>query len=356
MKEVGVKIWLVFAGCFCTGLLLFTLLYTGLGNSQPTVVPQQAEGSISEVAAAVSPSIVGINNFQQQGDVYDQISVESTGSGVIIDSEGHIVTNNHVIKGADRITVTLADGNEKEAQLIGADPQTDLALIKIQVDGKLSPIIFGDSEQLVVGQQVVAIGNPLGLRFARSVTAGIVSGLNRLLATEEGSAFRLIQTDAAINPGNSGGALVNLDGRLMGINTVKIVEAGFEGMGFSIPSNQVQKVIDQLKRHGKVIRPFLGIRILGEINGEQARHFSLPSRSGVVVEPVAKSPAAKAGIKSYDIIISIDNEDVATGLELQEKIANRKVGQSIEVKLLRLVGGDLSQAQVITVPVVLQEG
>ncbi|HCF51518.1 MAG TPA: serine protease, partial [Syntrophomonas sp.] len=164
------------------------------------------------------------------------------------------------------------------------------------------------------------------------------------------------QTDAAINPGNSGGALVNLDGRLMGINTVKIVEAGFEGMGFSIPSNQVQKVIDQLKRHGKVIRPFLGIRILGEINGEQARHFSLPSRSGVVVEPVAKSPAAKAGIKSYDIIISIDNEDVATGLELQEKIANRKVGQSIEVKLLRLVGGDLSQAQVITVPVVLQEG
>lgn len=356
MKEVGVKIWLVFAGCFCTGLLLFTLLYNGLSISQPAVGPQQPQGNISEVAALVSPSVVGVNNFQHRGDVYDQLSVESTGSGVIIDAEGHIVTNNHVIKGADRITVTLADGIEKEAQLVGADPQTDLALLKIPVDSKIAPIIFGDSEQLVVGQQVLAIGNPLGMRFARSVTAGIVSGLNRLLASEEGNAFRLIQTDAAINPGNSGGALVTLDGRLMGINTVKIAEAGFEGMGFSIPSNQVQKVVDQLKRHGKVIRPVLGIRILGEVNGELARHFNLPSPSGVVVEPLPDGPAAKVGIKSYDIIISIDDEDVATSLELQEKIANRKVGQTIQVKLMRLVGGDVSQAQMVTVPVILQEG
>ncbi|MGI6468652.1 MAG: S1C family serine protease [Syntrophomonadaceae bacterium] len=355
MKEVGVKVWLVFAGCFCAGLLLFALLYNGFGISQPAAVPQQAQGAISQVAAAVSPSVVGISNFRQQGDVYDQISVESTASGVIIDAEGHIVTNHHVIQGADRITVTLADGVEKEARLIGADPHTDLALIKIPGDGQLTPIAFGDSEQLAVGQQVLAIGNPLGMRFARSVTAGIVSGLNRLLATEDGRPFRLIQTDAAINPGNSGGALVTLDGQLIGINTVKIAAAGFEGMGFAIPSNQVQEVVEQLKHHGRVIRPVLGIRMLGEINGELARHFNLPSPSGVVVEPLPDGPAAKAGIKAYDIIISIDNEDVGTSLELQEKIASRKAGQTVEVKLLRLVGGDVAQAQIMTVPVILQE-
>ncbi len=356
MKEVGVKIWLVFSGCFCTGLLLFALLYNGLGPGQPTVVPQQTERSISEVAAAVSPSIVGVNNFQQQGDTYDQMQVKGTGSGVILDAEGHIVTNYHVIKDAARITVTLADGVEEEARLIGNDALTDLALIKIQVDRKVSPISFGDSEKLVVGQEVVAIGNPLGMRFARSVTAGIISGLNRLLATQEGNAFRLIQTDAAINPGNSGGALVSLDGRLVGINTVKIAEAGFEGMGFAIPSNQVQHVVSQLKSHGRVIRPTLGIKILGEVNGQQARHFNLPRDHGVVVEPIPDGAAAKAGIKSYDIVISIDNEDVTTSLELQEKILTRKVGQSIEIKLLRLLGSNLSQAEMVSVTAVLQDG
>lgn len=356
LKEVGVKIWLVFTGCFCTGLLLFAFLYSGMETQQPAAMPQEPRGSISEVAAAVSPSVVGVNNFQQKGDAYDQLSVEGTGSGVIIDLEGHIITNHHVIKDADRITVTLADGMEEEARLIGSDAQTDLALIKIQVDRKVSPVTFGDSENLVVGQEVVAIGNPLGIRFARSVTAGIVSGLNRLLATEEGNAFRLIQTDAAINPGNSGGALVSLDGKLVGINTIKIAESGFEGMGFSIPSNQVQYVIDQLKSSGKVVRPALGIKILGEINGQQARHYNLPRESGVVVEPLPVSAAAKAGMKSYDIVISIDNEDVATSLELQEKIMNRKVGQSIELKLLRLIDSDFARAEMVTLTAVLQEG
>jgi serine protease Do len=356
LKEVGVKIWLVFSGCFCTGLLLFTLLNNGPGPGQPAVMPQRAEQSISEVAAVVSPSVVGVNNFQQQGDAFDQLQMNASGSGVIIDAEGHIVTNYHVIKDAARITVTLADGVEEEARIVGSDAPTDLALIKIQVDRGVSPISFGDSEQLVVGQEVVAIGNPLGMRFARSVTAGIVSGLNRLLATEEGTAFRLIQTDAAINPGNSGGALVSLDGRLVGINTVKIAEAGFEGMGFSIPSNQVQYVISQLKSQGRVIRPALGIKIIGEINSDQARYFNLPRDYGVVVEPIPAGAAAKAGIKSYDIVISIDNEDVATSLELQEKIFNRKAGQSVEIKLLRLMDSNLSKAEMISITAVLQEG
>src|SRR5690606_6841013 len=143
---------------------------------------------------------------------------------------GYIVTNNHVVKDADKIIVTLADGNEEEAQIIGTDPRTDLAVIKVKVDNYVTPVKFGDSDKLLVGEEVVAIGNPLGQRFARTVTAGIVSGLNRLLTTEEGFTFRLIQTDAAINPGNSGGALVNLRGELIGINTVKIAAEGFEGM------------------------------------------------------------------------------------------------------------------------------
>src|SRR5690606_11102043 len=138
--------------------------------------------------------------------------------------------------------------------------------IKIQVERKVTPARLGNSDRLLVGQEVVAIGNPLGLRFARSVTAGIVSGLNRVITTEEGFVLRLVQTDAAINPGNSGGALVNLDGEVIGINTIKIAMQGFEGMGFSIPSNQVKTIVNEMIKNGRVIRPMMGIKILGEIN------------------------------------------------------------------------------------------
>lgn len=348
----GILYFLVF---FVLGLGAVSLINYSHIASKPMVTEGKTpiKGTISEVAAAVSPSVVGITNISHEGDLFNQRRVETTGSGVIIDREGYIVSNNHVVQNAQRIIVTLADGTEKEAQIIGADPRTDLALIKIQVNREVTPIKFGDSDKLVVGQEVVAIGNPLGLRFARSVTAGIVSGLNRILTTEEGFTFSLIQTDAAINPGNSGGALVNLQGQLIGINTVKIAAEGFEGMGFSIPSNQVQKVVADLKKYGKVPRPVMGIKIIGEISQNQARYFNLPVTSGVVVEPVKGGPAARAGIIQYDMITKLDGVKIETASQLQDLIFSKKIGQTVNLEILRLPENERDKMEVKSVRVKL---
>jgi serine protease Do len=349
---------MVFLTFFCIGLGSFW--YSGQfahksQNTENTVYTQAPSYGerISQVAAQVSPSIVGISKLSPSKDIFNQNLVESTGSGVILDHEGYIVTNNHVVRGAESISVTLADGNEEQAEIIGSDPQTDLALIKIKVDNHVTPIKLGDSETLVVGQEVLAIGNPLGQRFARSVTAGIVSGLNRLLTTEEGLLFPLIQTDAAINPGNSGGALVNLAGELIGINTIKIAESGFEGMGFSIPSNQVKVVIDELKTRGEIERPRMGIKVLGEISQEKARYYQLPVKGGVIVEPVRGGTAGKAGIKAFDLIYEIDGQEIATGPELQGYIMQKRRGDSVRVSIIRLITEESAQVQKHSIQIIL---
>jgi serine protease Do len=287
--------------------------------------------------------------------MFSRRTSESTGSGVILDKEGHIVTNNHVVRNAQRLIVTLVDGNEKEAKVIGTDPRTDLAVIQIEVKNKVIPAEFGDSDKLVVGQQVVAIGNPLGLRFARSVTAGIVSGLNRLITTEEGFVFRLIQTDAAINPGNSGGALVNLDGQVIGINTIKIAVQGFEGMGFSIPSKQVQTVVKAIIENGRVLRPLMGIQILGEVSKEEASYFNIPITHGVAISPMPGGAAARAGLQEYDIVTELDGIKVETAMKLQEEIMNHKVGDVIEVKFARMPRKEGQKMQKLTKKVKLEE-
>ncbi|MEN6350184.1 MAG: trypsin-like peptidase domain-containing protein [Syntrophomonas sp.] len=338
MNKTTARVLVYFMIFFLFGLGTFKILNSMPfpGKAAVYKAKEPAGNSVSGVAASVSPSVVGLTNISREGDLFNQRDVEKTGSGVIIDKDGYIVTNNHVVNGANRLIVTLADGNEEDAKIIGTDARTDLALIKIKVDRHVTPAKFGNSDQLVVGEQVVAIGNPLGLRFARSVTAGVVSGINRLLTTEEGFVFRLIQTDAAINPGNSGGALVNLQGEVVGINTIKIVVEGFEGMGFSIPSNQVKTVIDEIKKNGRVLRPLMGIKILGEISQDQARYFQLPVLYGVAVEPLAGGPAAQAGLKKYDIITKLDDDDIKAGSELQEKIFSKKIGQVVTVKVMRL--------------------
>lgn len=323
---------------FFLGLALFTWFKSGLAPSKPMVKDEKEvilTSSVSDVAKRVSPSIVGITSLSHNGDMFNQRDTEAAGSGVIIDKNGYIVTNNHVVKGADRIIVTLADGQELKGMIKGTDQRTDLAVIKIEPKTVLKPVQFGDSDKLAVGEEVLAIGNPLGLRFARSVTAGIISGLNRLITTEEGFVFRLIQTDAAINPGNSGGALVNLNGRVIGINTIKISVPGFEGMGFSIPSNQVKTVTDNIIKHGKVLRPLMGIRIVDEISRDEAGYFNLPVKYGVVVEPIAGGPADKAGLKKNDIVTAVNGKKVETGLELQEQIFSGKIGQKVRVDLVR---------------------
>lgn len=350
MKRETLRGAVYFLFFFWIGLGFFILSNGWLtaSNEQMAANEEKKEGgsrSISEIAALVSPSIVGITNLSRTGDFFSQRQIEQTGSGVIIDKEGHIVTNNHVIAGAERLVVTLADGNEEEAKLVGADPRTDLAVIKIKVDNRVTPAVLGDSSKLAVGQEVIAIGNPLGLRFARSVTAGIVSGLNRLLTTEEGFTYRLIQTDAAINPGNSGGALVNMSGEVVGINTVKIAAEGFEGMGFSIPSNQVKNVVNDIKKYGRVLRPLMGIRILGEIGKDEARYYDLPVEHGVVVEPVLGGPAQRAGMKKYDIVTKIDGKDIETGIELQEEIFSKKIGQTVKVEIVRIAADRESEPE-----------
>lgn len=343
----GVLYFLLF---FCLGAGLFNLVELVLDNratvnEKPLVVNQ---GTISEVAARVSPSVVGITNLQRSGNIFSQRTSESTGSGVIIDEKGYIITNNHVVRNAERLIVTLIDGNEEIAEVVGTDARSDLALIKIKVDRRVTPGQFGDSDQLVVGQEVLAIGNPMGLRFARSVTAGVISGLNRLLTTEEGFSYRLIQTDAAINPGNSGGALFNLNGDVIGINTIKISAAGFEGMGFSIPANQVRLVIEALRDHGRVDWPNMGIRIIGEVGEAETDYFDLPDCCGVAIIPEEGSAAQRAGIKPYDIITAIDHQSIETGADLQEVIASKTIGQTVKVKIARPPASELERTQIKT--------
>ncbi len=343
---------------FCLGVGLYHLFQTRITPAKPMVTQEQQTtvGSISKVAAQVSPSVVGITSVSRSANRLDPGQIESSGSGVIIDNTGYIVTNNHVVSTGGPLTVTLADGSEEKARVIGNDPRTDLALIKIAASGKITPAQFGDSEKLVVGEEVVAIGNPLGQRFARSVTAGIVSGLNRLLTSEEGYVFRLIQTDAAINPGNSGGALVNLQGQLIGINSAKISAEGFEGMGFSIPSNQVQAVVAALKKDGRVYRPVMGTGILGEVTPELASYYDMPVDYGVIVMPSAGGPAARAGMRGYDIITAVDGQKVMTGAEMQEQIFARKIGQTVKVTVVRAPIGRGGSFKKINLSVKLARG
>jgi serine protease Do len=253
----------------------------------------------------------------------------SLGSGFIIDQEGYIVTNNHVVEDADEIIVKLADGKEYDAELVGRDPNTDLALIKIKESTDFVRLPMGNSDGLDVGSWVVAIGSPFGLE--QTVTAGIVSAKGRVIGA--GPYDNFIQTDASINPGNSGGPLLNLNGEVVGINTAII--ANGQGIGFAIPINMAQSIVAQLKEHGSVTRGWLGVGIQ-DLTPELAEYYGLEDRKGVLVSQVFKGdPAEKAGIKTNDIIVSVDGESVHTGRELSAQIADLEVGKSTTLMVIR---------------------
>ena len=290
-------------------------------------------GTVSPVvpiAEKVSPSIVAISLKTRTRDFFGRIfEGQGTGSGIIIDKQGHIVTNNHVVEGADDIIVILHDGKELEATLIGRDSQTDLAVIKVDSDN-LTVAELGDSSALKVGELAVAIGSPMGTEYAGSVTAGIISGLNRTVSIGDDS-IKLIQTDAAINPGNSGGALVNSEGKVIGINTIKFAETRVEGMGFAIPINEAKHIIEDLINNKKVLRPFLGIQGI-TISKEEAEQFQLPQGVGVRVV-IPGSGAEAAGIRRGDIITKVDDKKVLTIEDLIAEIQKHKVGDSILVEV-----------------------
>lgn len=308
-------------------------------STEPEVVQNIVEEDISVdrwIASTVAETVVGVSNMASMlGIDGAAAAVEAgAGSGVIVDSRGYIITNNHVIANSESIVVTLADGSQHDAKVIGADVRTDLALLKITVDN-LPAAKLGDSGSLEVGEKAVAIGNPGGLDFARSVTAGIISGLERSLVTEDGIRFKLIQTDAAINPGNSGGALVNSQGEVIGINTIKISEAGFEGMGFALPINLVKEVMTELMENGRVERPALGVYLMRNIDSELNDYFQFGTDHGVLITVQEGGPADLAGLAEYDIIIAIDGEAVTDVYDFQEEIFRRKVGDRVTLRFVR---------------------
>ncbi|MEE4354396.1 MAG: DegQ family serine endoprotease [Desulfatiglans sp.] len=254
---------------------------------------------------------------------------QSLGSGFIIDREGYIVTNNHVIEGADKIRVKLSDGKEFDAEIIGRDPKTDLALIRIEPSSDLIPLPMGDSENLRVGTWVMAIGSPFGLE--QTVTAGIVSALGRTIGAGPYDDF--IQTDASINPGNSGGPLINLEGKVVGINTA-IIPNG-QGIGFAIPIGLARGIIDQLKNNGEVTRAWLGVGIQ-DLTPELKSYYKVKRDRGVLVTQVYKAdPADSAGIEPGDVILSVNDEEVSSSRELSRTIANAPAGKEIAILISR---------------------
>jgi len=282
------------------------------------------------IAKKVSPSIVAIEIKSSSTDFFGQrFERKGTGSGIIIDSQGHIVTNNHVVEGAQNLTVILKDGTELDAVLVGRDPTSDLAVIKVEKSG-LPVAELGDSSKLEVGELAVAIGSPMSTEFAGSVTAGIISGIDRKVALGD-KTLTLIQTDAAINPGNSGGALVNGEGKVIGINTVKFAQSAVEGMGFAIPINEAKPIIDQLIKNKKIIRPYLGIQGI-TVTKEDAEKYDLPQ--GVYVHEVMPfSGAEQAGIKKGEVITKVGDKRIYKIEELVSIISKSKVGDVLKLEV-----------------------
>jgi serine protease Do len=260
--------------------------------------------------------------------------LKGLGSGIIFDSAGHIITNNHVAGGATKINVLLNNGKTYPAKLIGADPKTDIAVIKIEAKESLPTATFGDSDKVQVGEWVVAIGQPRGLD--QSVTQGIISAKHRTGITDPSTYQDFLQTDAAINPGNSGGPLLNLAGQVIGINTAIMSQSGgFEGLGFAIPSNMVLHVAKALIAHGKVERGWLGVSVQ-DLTPDLAQSFGLKDTKGALVADVIKgSPADKAGIKRGDVIVSFEGKETLDASTLRNEVANIPIGKQVTFTIWR---------------------
>ena len=293
-----------------------------------------APSDFTSAAMRSKPSVVGINAFQQEeGRSPDQLS-KSSGSGVIITEDGYIVTNNHVIEEAVEISVLLDDNREYKGKVIGSDPATDLALIKIEATN-LIPLVYGNSDSLLIGEWVLAIGNPFKLQT--TVTAGIVSAKARdinILTRQGIESF--IQTDAAVNPGNSGGALVNTNGELVGINTAIISQSGrYEGFSFAVPVNLVQKVVYDIMEFGAVQRGWMGISIL-DVDDQVAKRLKLETVGGVYVNVVERnSAAADAGLKNGDVITSINEKQTPRIPLFMEEVGRHRPGDKVQITYIR---------------------
>lgn len=288
---------------------------------------------VLEVVEKVSRSVVNINTIKLFHDYYYQIvPVQGMGSGTIVDSKGHIITNNHVIEGAEKIEVTLTSGEVLSGKLAGKCGSDDVAIVK--VDGKDLPVAeLGDSDKLMVGQTVFAIGNPFGLAGGPTVTRGVISAVKRSLRSERGLLENLVQTDAAINPGNSGGPLVDTQGKVIAINTAIVPFA--QGIGFAIPINSAKRCATEIITHGRMIRPWLGVSGL-TITPEIASYYDLPVDKGALINQVMpNSPAERAEMTKGDIIVGFGDKAINSVDDLVAEIRKKKIGEKARVLLLR---------------------
>lgn len=302
----------------------------------PLAIPRGGPAEESVVIRAVEkvrPAVVNINTQVPVQTFFGVVPQEGAGSGVIVRRDGLILTNFHVVQGAQEITVTLLTGKKLTGRVVGSDRFTDLAVIKVESDQPLPVVELGTSNALKVGQSAIAIGNPFGL--SSSVTVGVVSALNRSIRISPDFVVdNLIQTDAAINPGNSGGALVDSSGRLIGINTAIVREA--QGIGFAIPVDIAVTIMNQLVGGGRVVRPALGIVIGGEIDPQIQQAYNLPVDHGVIVQEVqSDGPAATAGMEANDIIVSIDGRATRTINDLRRILFEKRIGDRVRVEVVR---------------------
>lgn len=361
-RSVAKKILPAFLGaCFGAASVGGTLVYLSKPNvlsvkehsvSAATTKSVEVHES-SDVTNAVNKAadaVVGVSNYQT-ADLSNELSEASSGSGVIYKKSGsyaYVITNNHVVSDAKKLEISLRNGKKIPAKLLGTDPFMDLAVLRVDGSEIHKVAELGHSDSLKLGEPVVAIGNPLGAEFSGSVTKGIVSGLKRTVPVDINGDGQddweadVIQTDAAINPGNSGGALINIEGQVVGINSMKIAQAEVEGIGFSIPISSAIPVVEDLEKYGKVKRPYIGIasRSLDEISLDQAESaLKLPEsvRKGIVIETVEDgSPASRAGLKPYDVVTKVDNEAISSVADLRSYLYEHKqVGEKAAVTYYR---------------------
>ena len=381
-KKVSFTVSTFVRTCFILGLIFAinsgSWSYTYAGESRISqksinILTETGE-AMAEVAEAVKPTIVNISTtrtvkiqagqnpfledpffrrfFGDQSKMPKERKTASLGSGVIVSSDGYILTSSHVVQGADDINVTLSDKREFKGKIIGYDAMTDLGVIKIDADN-LPTIKWGNSDKLRVGETVLAFGSPYGL--SQTVTSGIVSAVGRAnvgIADYED----FIQTDAAINPGNSGGALVNVKGELIGINTaIFSTSGGYQGIGFAIPTSMAKAVMDSLITKGKVIRGWLGVTIQ-PLTRELAKQFNLKEEKGALVGDVTEGgPAEKAGLQRGDVITEYEGKKVDEPYQLRNMVANTAPGQEVEIKIIRGSKTETKKVTVGEIPVQMQK-
>ncbi len=291
------------------------------------------QNELIQAVNKVTPSVVSVSTVTLFRNYYRVHPVSGMGSGVVIDSAGHVVTNRHVIHRAQRLSLADSKGSRYEATLLGADQLIDVAVLRIN-SSDIPPADLGDSDKLQVGQLAIAIGNPYGFILGGpTVTTGVISAVNRQIQSQDLLMDKLIQTDASINPGNSGGPLCNIDGQVIGINTATIPFA--QGIGFAIPINSVMDISEEIIKHGRVRRAYMGF-IGMPLNPQIARNYRLSIEKGVIVARVMpNSPAESAGLREGDIIVAFDDKPIVNMAEIQSELRNREVGSNLIVNVLR---------------------